>query len=157
MNETLDFLRENNFWLKCPCCRDFFRVDAANLFTADNISPQIEAFLREVASRKKSALATMKLKRKKLGETSITRARGINIGFIFERLIVTLDTFKYHPNDCRALFDPIDFIIFDGLHEGNIKRIIFTDVKTGASQLTKKQKKIKALIEDKKVEWLTYD
>ena len=157
MNETLDYLKENNFWLKCPCCRDFFRVDVANLFTVDDMSPQIQAFLREVASRKKSALATMKLKRKKLGETSTTRARGINIGFIFERLIVTLDTFKYHPNDCRALFDPIDFVIFDGLHEGNIRRIIFTDVKTGASQLTKKQKKIKVLIEDKKVEWLTYD
>ena len=157
MNETLDYLKENNFWLKCPCCRDFFRVDVANLFTVDDMSPQIQAFLRGVANRKKSALATMKLKRKKLGETSITRARGINIGFIFERLIVTLDTFKYHPNDCRALFDPIDFVIFDGLREGNIRRIIFTDVKTGASQLTKKQKKIKALIEDKKVEWLTYD
>ena len=99
----------------------------------------------------------MHLKKKKLEETSITRARGINIGFIFERLIVTLDAFNYHPNDCRSMFDPIDYVIFDGLVEGNIKRIIFADVKTGASQLTKKQKKIKKLIEEKKVEYITYD
>jgi len=157
MNETLEYLRENNFWAKCPCCRDFFRVSTANLFTKENLTADIRNFLEEVAKAKKETLKSMHLKKKKLEETSITRARGINIGFIFERLIVTLDTFGFHPNDCRSMFDPIDYVIFDGLVEGNIKRIIFADVKTGASQLTKKQKKIKKLIEEKKVEYITYD
>tara|TARA_Y100000590_G_scaffold446658_1_gene580670 strand:+ start:3528 stop:4013 length:486 start_codon:yes stop_codon:yes gene_type:complete len=157
MEETLDYIRENNFWVKCPCCRDFFRVTDANLFTEDTLTPEIKDFLERVSLKKREILKSIKVKKDRLRETSVTRARGINVGFIYERLIVTLDTFKYHPNDCRSMFDPIDYVIFDGLMEGDIKRIIFADVKTGASQLTKKQKKIKKIIEENKVEYLTYD
>ena len=64
--------------------------------------------------------------------------------------------FRSH-NDCRSLFDPIDYIIFEGLHKkGVVSKIIFTDIKTGAARLKNNQKEIKLAIENKKIEFKTY-
>jgi predicted Holliday junction resolvase-like endonuclease len=47
------------------------------------------------------------------------------------------------------LGSPIDFVVF----EDDI--ICFVEVKTGRSQLTKKQRNIKKLVENKQIEWKT--
>lgn len=65
--------------------------------------------------------------------------------------------FHFDRNDCRSLFDPIDYVIFEGLSKkGTVNKIIFSDIKTGHSQLMVKQKQIKSLVEKKRVVWDTY-
>jgi predicted Holliday junction resolvase-like endonuclease len=81
----------------------------------------------------------------------------VNVGFILERLAPTMQGFRFDRNDCRSLFDPIDYVIFEGLSKkGAVSRIIFSDIKTGAAKLSKKQKDIKTLVEKKKIGWDTY-
>ena len=59
--------------------------------------------------------------------------------------------------NCRSLFDPIDYVIFEGLTErGRVSKILFTDVKTGAAKLSEKQKEIRSLVQAKKVEFDVY-
>lgn len=37
---------------------------------------------------------------------------------------------RFDKNDCRSLFDQIDYVIFEGVNKtGNVQRIIFTDIK----------------------------
>ena len=54
---------------------------------------------------------------------------------------------------------PIDYIIFDWRENKEINvadgKIIMLDVKSGKSQLTKKQRRIRDLIQAGKVEWRT--
>lgn len=65
--------------------------------------------------------------------------------------------FCFEKNDCRSLFDPIDYVIFEGLtKKTSVSKILFVDIKTGKANLTGKQKEIRRLVQDKKVTWDTY-
>tara|TARA_Y100001938_G_C7937308_1_gene352461 strand:+ start:148 stop:525 length:378 start_codon:yes stop_codon:yes gene_type:complete len=73
----------------------------------------------------------------------------VRLGQIAEHLVPLLDPFPYDPKKAQFLGSPIDFVVF----EDNV--ISFVEVKTGRSQLTKKQRNIKRLVENKQVEWTT--
>jgi predicted Holliday junction resolvase-like endonuclease len=58
---------------------------------------------------------------------------------------------------CRSVFDPIDYVIFEGLSgSGVVKNIVFSDIKTGAAILKPQQREIRSLIQCCKVELETY-
>jgi predicted Holliday junction resolvase-like endonuclease len=50
----------------------------------------------------------------------------------------------------------VDYIIFDGISEGNLKKIIFLEVKSGTSTLNKNEKMIRETIQKKQVEYSEY-
>ena len=54
------------------------------------------------------------------------------------------------------MFDPIDYIVFEGLAQGEVKSISFIDIKTGNAKLTEGQEQIKQMISDKNVKFRTY-
>ena len=62
--------------------------------------------------------------------------------------------FKYNPKDARFIGSPVDLIVFDGLDEGDLRRIVFVEVKSGKSTLSKREKLIRDAIEQRKVEWV---
>ena len=55
--------------------------------------------------------------------------------------------FPYNPERFRFIGNPIDGILFDE------NKIIFLEFKTGKSKLNQTQRKIKSLVENKRVEW----
>ncbi|MFH1620033.1 MAG: Holliday junction resolvase-like protein [bacterium] len=72
---------------------------------------------------------------------------------MLERLAPAMKSFRFNRNDCRSLFDPIDYIIFEGLSKnGTVSRLLFADIKTGKARLSGGQKKIRELVERKKVD-----
>lgn len=71
----------------------------------------------------------------------------VRTGQIAEHFVPLLKDFKYNRKQARFLATPIDFIIFED------DEIIFMEVKTGNSQLTTTQRKVRDLIEAKKVKW----
>jgi predicted Holliday junction resolvase-like endonuclease len=69
-----------------------------------------------------------------------------------------MGTFRFNRNDCRSLFDPIDYLIFEGLSEKEtVSRILFMEVKTGGSALKSTQKQIRSLVRSKKVSMSVYE
>lgn len=94
----------------------------------------------------------------KLKTEILERSRAVLKGKIGEQLAPLLPTFKHEPADARFIGSPVDYIVFDGYKEGNPQKIIFLDVKTGKSrELTPIEKKIRKLVEEKKVEWETVE
>ncbi|GIU68535.1 MAG: hypothetical protein KatS3mg001_385 [Candidatus Pacearchaeota archaeon] len=87
---------------------------------------------------------------------AIEKSRAILSGQISEQIAPYFYDFPYKPTECRFLGKPIDFIVFPGLEEGNPREIVFLEVKTNTSSLSKKQRAIKKLVEDKKVGWKEY-
>jgi len=71
----------------------------------------------------------------------------ITTGQIAEKLVPFLNHFKHNPKDALFCGNPIDYIIFGQ------DQITFIEVKTGKARLTKKQKRIKAIVQQKNVEW----
>ncbi|HLC59520.1 MAG TPA: Holliday junction resolvase-like protein [archaeon] len=86
-------------------------------------------------------------------EDAIARSARTLSGKTLERLIPFLEKFKHDPHDVKWLGDPIDLVVFDGYSKGDPKKITFLEVKSGDSKLSTNQKKIKELVDKKKVEW----
>jgi predicted Holliday junction resolvase-like endonuclease len=84
---------------------------------------------------------------------AIERSARTLSGKTLEKLVPFLDDFPYDAHDIRWLGDPIDLVIFDGQSSGNLNQIVFCEVKSGESKLTKAQNKIKELVLKKKVKW----
>jgi len=55
--------------------------------------------------------------------------------------------------DVRFLGSPIDLVVFDGLAEGRVRRIVFLEVKTGRSGLTSRERCVRDVIQAREVEW----
>ncbi|AEF96195.1 Holliday junction resolvase-like protein [Methanotorris igneus] len=87
---------------------------------------------------------------KKIRKDAIEKSKSVIIGKVTEHFAPFLPEFKYNPKDARFIGSPVDFIVFDGLDEGDLKKIVFLDVKTGKSPLSKREKLIKKIVESKK-------
>jgi len=92
-------------------------------------------------------------KRGKIREEAIKKSRLVLEGKFKEQLAPFLPEFGFNPTDARFIGSPIDFIVFDGSSENNIRRIVFLEVKSGESKLTKKENQIKENIEKGRVEF----
>jgi len=89
----------------------------------------------------------------KIRKDAITRSAHALSGKTLEKLVPFLERFRHDPHDVRWLGDPIDLVIFDGYSKGKPEEIVFCEVKSGESKLSKIQSSIKELIEKKKVRW----
>ena len=74
-------------------------------------------------------------------------------GKVTEHLIPYLPEFRYNPKDARFIGSPVDLIVFDGLDEGDLRKIVFVEVKSGKSTLSKRERLIRDAVEQRRVEW----
>ena len=79
--------------------------------------------------------------------TSQKKSSEVRLGHIAETLAPFLDQFDFEPENCNFLGKPIDYISFGD------DEITFIEVKSGNSQLNKKQRHIRDLVKDKMVSW----
>jgi len=86
-------------------------------------------------------------------QDAISRSHAVNLGKITEHLMPYMSVFPYNPKDARFVGSPIDLVVFDGIDEGDLRNIIFLEVKTGSSKLSARQKQIKAAITEGRVSW----
>lgn len=78
---------------------------------------------------------------------SHSTSRGVVTGLVTEQLVAMLPEFKFNPRDACFLSKPTDYVIFDGLDEGDLKRIVLLEVKTGNSQLNRHEAKVRRCVE----------
>ena len=90
---------------------------------------------------------TAKAKNKK----SLVRSKQIMTGKMAENLAPQLKGFKYNPAEAHFFGAPIDFIVMVGSVLNKVKKIVFLEIKSGASRLSPKQISIKKAIEDGEV------
>lgn len=128
------------------------------LFYLDGFTPKAEELHQQYVDELQTRRSELIDRRKNISRRSEVQARAVNVGFILERLAPSLRTFRFDCTDCRSLFDPIDYIIFEGLcDKGKVSKILFADIKTGNARLTSKQREIRDLVRRKKVEFDVYE
>ncbi len=74
---------------------------------------------------------------------SVAQSRSSILGEVSEKIMPLLPEFPYHTKDLVFLGKGVDYVVFDGLSRGNLKEIIFLEIKSGASQLNKNEQLIK--------------
>lgn len=62
---------------------------------------------------------------------------------------------KLNPDDAKVLFHPIDYVVFDGMKEGEIGNLLLLDRKTCSADHRKLQNSIEKTIERGNLEWVT--
>lgn len=158
VEQVLKVLNSGKFHAECPNCLDEINLKEAGLFHLDHFTAEAKDVYKEMLLMQKERRAELKERKLKIPMKSEVGAKSVNLGFLLERLAPTLDGFKFNKNDCRSLFDPIDYVIFEGLStKKQVSKILFVDIKSGGARLSQKQKQIKQAVEDKKVTFKTYN
>jgi predicted Holliday junction resolvase-like endonuclease len=86
---------------------------------------------------------------------SISRSRSVVSGKVQEHLAPLFPEFisQFNPKDARFLGTPLDFVVFDGLDEGDVRRVVFVEVKTGRASLASRERLCRNAIEGGRVEY----
>lgn len=90
---------------------------------------------------------------KSIRSDAIQRSQAVTRGKVAEHIVPYFPEFEFDPKDVRFLGTPVDFIAFDGLSDGGARRVVFVEVKTGTSQLTTRERSVRAAVESGRVEW----
>jgi predicted Holliday junction resolvase-like endonuclease len=88
---------------------------------------------------------------------AVKRSKRTLLGKLWEQVSPYLPKFPFRPSDMKFLGSPIDFIIFDGASENDIKQVIFLEVKSGDSKLSTQERKLKKAIEGGNVSWKLFN
>jgi len=95
-----------------------------------------EAIARVTAdARKAIAEAALQFEQTRNADrkTSNARSRTALVAKIGEHMAPFLPGFNYNPKDARHIGELIDFIVYDGLEDGEIREVVFLEVKTKES------------------------
>jgi len=87
-------------------------------------------------------------------EDAILRSQAVITGRVSEQLLPFLPGFRFNPKDARFLGSPVDFVVFDGLDEGALRRVLFVEVKTGDADLSARERQVRDAVLGGAVEWI---
>lgn len=87
---------------------------------------------------------------------AIKKSKAVTNGQISEQLAPFLPKFPCSYENCRFIGKPVDFLCFENLEDENKSEVIFVEVKTGSSFLSKREKALKQAIKNKRVRYVEY-
>lgn len=90
-------------------------------------------------------------KKTAMRKQSVQQSKAVTLWYVSEKIAPLLPNFPYSYKDLVFLGKWVDYICFDGLSTGDMKQIIFLEIKTGKSQLNKNEAIIKSVIEKRRV------
>src|ERR1044072_8029466 len=76
----------------------------------------------------------------KIRENAVQRSHAVTTGKVHEQLVPYLPEFGFNPKDARFLGSPVDLLVFDGVDGGELRRVVFLEIKTGGSALTGRER-----------------
>jgi len=144
---------------ECPDSGETFALAGAVMFyVGDPIPAKARKVLDEWEAGLEERRRDLRDAGRKLKERSETATVSVNIGKILEKIAPAMEGFDMDCRDLRPLFEPIDYVAFNGLASGNgrVESILFFDVKTGGAQLTPAQRQIRDAVERGRVHWASY-
>jgi predicted Holliday junction resolvase-like endonuclease len=84
---------------------------------------------------------------------AVQRSQAVTTGKVFEQIVPHLPDFEFNPKDARFIGSPVDFVVFDGLNDGEVRQVVFVEVKTGRSELTMRERRVRDAVKAGKVAW----
>ncbi len=144
-------LKNSNLYAECSCGGEF-KLSTVLLFDGTKPFPPE---VKEVQERYEEELKQREEGLEKSKQLATVRATitttAVNIGKSLEKVLPSMDDFRWKIPDCRFLGDPIDLVTFNGCCQNKIESISFIEVKSGKARLNKNQRRVRDAVQDKKV------
>jgi len=86
-------------------------------------------------------------------QDAVQRSQAVTTGKVHEQLVPYLPEFGFNPKDARFLGSPVDLLVFDGLDDGELRRVVFIEIKTGGSTLTGRERQVRDVVRARQVAW----
>ena len=149
--DIINKLKNSNLYAECSCGGEFKLSDVLLFDGTKPFPPEV----KEVQERYEEELKQREEGLEKSKQLATVRATitttAVNIGKSLEKVLPSMDDFRWKIPDCRFLGDPIDLVTFNGCCQNKIESISFIEVKSGKAQLNKNQRRVRDAVQDKKV------
>ncbi len=89
-------------------------------------------------------------------EDAVKRSRAVLNGQFSEQMAAFFPCFPADPTEIRFVGKPVDFIAFPGLSTGVVDEVLFVEVKTGGSTLSKVERSLRDAVAQKRVRYTEY-
>lgn len=84
---------------------------------------------------------------------ALKRSRSVLAGKAGEQLVPLVPRFsnRFDPAEARFLGAPIDYVVFDGIGDGDLREIVLVEVKTGGSGLNRNEREVQRAVAEGRV------
>lgn len=86
-------------------------------------------------------------------QDAIRKSESVILWNISEKIVPMMPQFPYHSKDLVFVWKWFDYLVIDGLHNKNINKIVFLEIKSGKSNLNENEKLIRDAIQNGKVNY----
>jgi predicted Holliday junction resolvase-like endonuclease len=150
------FKAQRNLFGLCPLCGEIFRLSDIKISYRRKFP--VDWYDELLAEEEKIAERESKLEEKLEGirEKATEHARRVLLPKLLRKVDPLFTSLGYFPQDVKAIFDPIDFVVFDGMNRAEkVKRVVFMDQQTENREQRMIQKSMEKTIEKERYEWET--
>ncbi len=139
----------------CPTCKQIHRLSELKLSYRGRAKRSWLDKLRDDVEKVEMAEERFEEQRGEIKMKAQEKGRRQLPGLL-KKCVPVIWAHGYYPQDLKALFDPIDFVIFDGMNlKERVKRIVLFDGPAHDGKRVKIQNSIKKVINKGNYEWYT--
>lgn len=84
---------------------------------------------------------------------AIKQSKAVSLWHISEQLAPMMPNFPYHIKDMVFIGKGFDYLVLDWLSEGNLRKIVFLEIKSGRSTQNRNERMIQQVINTKLVSY----
>jgi len=139
----------------CPHCNDFFRLSDCNIYVKRKPVPDWLDKIGKEMERLTKLEEKLEQKKEELQERAREKGRK-QAQKAIKRIDPVFAPRKLNADDAKVIFHPIDYIVFNGMKNGDsIKEIILLDRETKDKSHRFLQRTIEKVIERENYDWQT--
>lgn len=152
-SQEIIYLQQEIFKIKEEFLQEKLRLDESFRVQLEQKQQCIASLEQQIIRQQYDFENQKQIEIKEAQKKSSNAQRSVIKGQIVERFVPFMKGFGYNASDCRFLGEPIDYVVFHGVHEcadGLVSldevKIIFLEIKTGSAKINKRQEIIKNAI-----------
>jgi len=144
-------LKNSKLYAECSCGGEFKLSDVLLFDGTKPFPPEVKEVQKKYEEELKQREKDLEKSKQLATERATITTTAVNIGKSLEKVLPSMDDFRWKIPDCRFLGDPIDLVTFNGCCQNKIESISFIEVKSGKARLNKNQRRVRDAVQDKKV------
>jgi len=141
------FEAQRNIFGICPHCQELFRLSDIKISYKAKFGKDWYDKLQEQEEKLQEEQIKIEETLKKIREKTIEKTRRVYLPKMLMQADPVFTPLGYYPQDVKALFDPIDFVIFDGMNrDDKVNRVVFMDEHNTKDEIRRVQHSIEMAI-----------
>ena len=142
------FETQRNIFGICPHCQTLFRLSDIKISYRQRFAKDWYDRLLKQDEKIQDEQATIRDTLDEIREKTVERTRKRLLPQMLMQADPIFTPLGYYPQDVKAIFDPIDFAIFDGMNkDGNVRRVVLMDEHSKDEQIQRVQSSVETAIQ----------